>query len=495
MEWKQIPEEVWLHIFSFLQHPLHDEDRAAQETSVECYHTGWRRGRGEERLSTTALAQLCRTCQAFRRIAEPLLYNALRLSWHDFSHTRDERTRALQQLIAQAVRTLTRRPQLCQEVRGLRLHAETRNPDEESPLPELFALAKQRFALPEGLEHQITDSLRQAAPAGEVCFFLALLPALGTLDLVIKDLNQDLWKRLFASDGGMHYFPDLKEARMRYYHDMSEQANVGSIFHVDIVLQHPGLETFRTYNFTWSEEDLGRKNAWSNNASNIRRLHLVEAEVDGAGLKDMLVRCPRLEALELHFGSSRRWDHDDELCIRDFGKSLQSHGQHLRELEIRIEDSPYWEQGRWSGSIGRFIVDLQNLKELRLPFNILCGWEGPYPGPQEGDIQLLGNCLPKYLEVLDIFWTHTGQAPMDEVMSQIRDLLIVRNEKCRQLREIRLNTCEDDEEDFQAAIRAWDESGDLRLDWAVRETKPTDPDCGRDGMRGYSLTRRKQATT
>lgn len=379
---RDLPEEIWLKVFSGIQSDLHPEN---------------------------SLAALCRVSSRFSRIAQPLLYRSLDMESRPFSPL--------------FFRTLCSRPDLGRSTRALDIGSYIAEPEEA--VYKEFKAARGTLGLPTEFESSLMNGLEQGIAESQIALALVLVPNIDRLDLVVPHNNDQI---LVAFDMAKDHlttptempleegnvvstpttpkvFARLREMRLRHW-DTEGAIDCWSITQM---LEFPTLETFHGFATDWCGV---MPNELEGKRLTLKDITLEFSLIDAEGLSSLLRLCPDLQSLKIEWGPSTVGD-----CTMDFdamGEALRGQGNSLQALSLDPRDSFEFEYADATGRIGS-LQALGKLKKLEVPLDVLIGGkedsddeggddDADGSGLGTGNAQLeLRQVLPASLETLHIY--------------------------------------------------------------------------------------------
>ncbi|OHE94808.1 hypothetical protein CORC01_09915 [Colletotrichum orchidophilum] len=391
---RDLPNEVWLHIFSQFEFSSGPSLLAVQFGVGECD--------GEPGINGLAvLSRICRTSSRFLGLAQPILYRTLPLA--------DHKARA------KLLSTLQQYPHLAQHARNVALGDGIFSRDEFTSLvlPHYSGTLRTPSSSPEGLEAEIRGLLDgpewpEGVPDMWFAHCAALLPNLKVLayatrnydrffpamisqaaNLVARGAVDDAQDADTASresslaprsqrDSGWTSALPQPLSKLEEFCIANEDTELTvSLKNIQELFLLPRLRTFRGWAVALNtnlarEARASEQQQQPQQRSSLRHAHLKYSLANAEGICDLLSTCPLLQTLEISWGSSTVGDSD--LDFDQIGRALREHAASLEFLDLDPLSCFSYEYGYWTGNIGN-LRPLRRLKHLSLPENILLGSE------------------------------------------------------------------------------------------------------------------------
>ncbi|KAK4957501.1 hypothetical protein LTR10_005466 [Elasticomyces elasticus] len=359
-----LPEELLQHVFSHLH--LSGEPRARNEDRI--------------RLSTLASISLAnRTCY---RVVKPHMYHTLILE--DYYHTTRRRD---------FLRTLVQNPDTGSLVQLFYAGSWSVEADYENttwqPEPVPDDLKREALVALDGAElpTSLRDHLRLALARGiedaEIALLLLLISNLRLLDISASFHAKDSLAMSVIQHRPLQH---LSEVKVSHSDTEGSSSMDGSV----ALLQLPALNTFRGRMIDCNSESSA---LLAPIRSTLKRAFFTMSLLDAVGLQRLLVACPDLETLSVHWGSATVGISSIEYAL--FGQALRDHGKRLKNLHLKPEDAEVFDDSLDSDPPLGSLKELAVLRLLNVTHHALCGTTGTAPG-------YLAQTLPYSLRTLRI---------------------------------------------------------------------------------------------
>ncbi|KAH8674230.1 hypothetical protein BX600DRAFT_509416 [Xylariales sp. PMI_506] len=393
----QLPPEIWLRIFSFLEY------------SLEAEETAWLQGLRDPPFY---LKPVCLVCRDFRALAQPLLYRTL---------PADQETRHL------LFGTLSRRPDLARAVRTLRVSGH-RNALEKNHVPFAFSRARSWLPMIVGFAERFSADIWRGSDDANLAFLLILLPNLWHLELEWTEPPQSVLSVFTGTpaSSSLHRFPVLKELVLTPGSD-DRSSGPGWICDWADVIFHPSIKYFHGKEVIWSRVEAVKMKGCSHN---MEELYLEGSLVDDIGFKDILSRYDNLRRLTITWASPG-WA-TLKFNLAELGKALRSKGRKLEHLELDPSRQSQYLGVPFPGMIGS-LRELRHLQSLNIAPDLLVT-DAEAPDTEVESLRLY-SVLPTSLEILHFFLSVSSRALKGWLYEEIDSLL--RSDSVPQLREIR----------------------------------------------------------
>jgi hypothetical protein len=381
----QLPVEIWLRIFSFLEYSLDEEEAAwLQGLSPPPFH----------------LKPVCLVSRELRDLAQPLLHRHI---------PADGEIRHL------VFNTLSRRPDLGRAVRTLRVGGQ-RNDQERIIIPSAFTEARGWLLLPLGFADYLSSRIWRGSDDASMAFLLMLTPNLWCLKLECTDIPQFV-SRVFAGLPGssLHGFPFLRDLVLTPGSDTSLHDPSWIRDWADAIF-HPNIKTVHANEIVWSSSEAAKLQG---STSNLEKLRLDRSLIDSAGFVDILSRYERLQSLIIIWGSPGWTILENGVGLDELGQALRSKAQYLEYLDLDPSRCTHNQTLPSPGRIGS-LRELANLKTLRIGPDVLIGASGE-PGAE--DALPLYSVLPLSLEHLHLFPCTSKYFSIQQISEEIYNLL------------------------------------------------------------------------
>jgi hypothetical protein len=391
-----LPEELWLKIFSGVRSGVHPEN---------------------------CLAALCRVSSKFHRIAQPLLYQSI-----------DGESRLLSPLF---FRTLCSRPDLGQLTRSLDIGSYIAEPEEA--VYDAFKAAQGTLGLPAEFEARIMDGLEKGIAESQIALGLVLVPNIDQLDLAVpyeKDHilaafnmareHLETPTEMPPKEGNVlstpptpKIFSRLREISLRHW----DTEGAIRMWEITQMFAFSTLETLHGFATDWCDtmpqELEGTRLA-------LKHITLEYSLIDSEGLSSLFRLFPELHSVKIEWGPATVGD-----CDMDFGAMggvLRRQGNNLQALSLDPRESFAYEYGDATGCIGS-LQAMRKLKELEIPLDVLIGKaedddeEGD--DDEDGSGNGAGNTPLQLHEVLpaSLEFLHISSDEGDRVQSHLRTLV------------------------------------------------------------------------
>jgi len=436
----QLPEELLSHICSYLR--ISAEPKASQD----------------DRTKLSTLASISLSSRALSRAARPHLYRTLNISSCDSG--------SISQPITS---TLIQQPDTAHLVH--QLHTQTWQTRAElgltnrEPVPVPSVLKTQLLAaasslgdvsarLKEDVQHGLRDGVEDAEYALLLCLCTNLevwksCAVYAAQESIVFDVVREAFidQALVGTLPTSRPLQHVREVEIRHG-DTEGSTNLGTIAEI---LKLPALEIFRGCMLKCNEST----SLPQSTQSKVKRIYLESSLLDSTGLEQLLVACPNLETLSVHWGSSivgvSRIQYDR------MGEALRRHGTKLKNLRLRpedafaIDDNPDVYQ-----PLGN-LKELGSLRLLAVPYTVLLGG---LDVSSDQSSEWLRETLPVSLRTLRI-------SDADDVESESLDaqlLEVMKDEQFTELSTIRINRGEEFSEDAEDV--GWDDSESTKF-WVV----------------------------
>lgn len=390
-----LPEELLQHIFSNL------------------VISGEPVARNEDGVKLSALANISLANKTCYRIVRPHLYNTVVLE----GYTQTDRRR-------QILRTLLDYPdarEMVQKIHagGWSTKADSQARNEQcNPAPDDLKskmLAATDAALPASTRSRMLQELEEGVEDAEIALLLLLSPKLRLLDFsaafrISQSLTVAVVQLAHPVNGQEGELARplqlLSEVRVGY-DDTEDALDVGD---VAATLQLPALETFRGRMIACDHESTG---AILKLKSQLKRLYLESSLLDALGLERLMVACPSLETISMHWGSAIVGA--SEIEYTRIGQALRRHGSKLKNLRFKPEQAESFDEDIDRDSPLGSLKELESLRLLAVPYAALCGAR-----PATDPNYLLRN-LPTSLRTLNIADAEVPKVDESDIESSDED--------------------------------------------------------------------------
>ncbi|KAK4902213.1 hypothetical protein LTR27_001116 [Elasticomyces elasticus] len=359
-----LPEELLQHVFSYLH--LSGEPRARNQDKV--------------RLSTMASISLAnRMCY---RVVKPHMYHTLILE--DYDHT--ARRRNILRTLLQDADTGSLVQLFYAGSWSLEVDYENTTWQPE-PVPDdlkrdaLFAL--DGAGLPTSLRDHLRLQLARGVEDAEIALLLLLVPNIRLLDISVSFHVKESLAMSVIQQGPLQHLSEVKVSH-------SDTEGSSSIDGLVALLRLPALDTFRGRMIDCNSES---STLLEPIRSTLKRVFFNMSLLDAVGLQRLLVACPDLETLSVHWGSATVGDSSIE--YRAIGQALRNHGTKLKNLHLKPEDAEVFDDSLDSDSPLDSLKELAALRLLNVPYHALCATTGTVP-------KYLVQVLPYSLRTLRI---------------------------------------------------------------------------------------------
>ncbi|KAI1411048.1 hypothetical protein F5Y13DRAFT_166283 [Hypoxylon sp. FL1857] len=385
-----LPDEILLHIFSFLRPSLAPETFCCPREK-----------------ETATLAHLCRTSKRTQRLAQAHLYHTIT--------EQDAEKRA------PFLRTLSQNPHLAEMVRAIDL---SRTYVSSQILEEAFETARGRLNLSDKLKTRLSNNFPSDDDDTEIVLILSLLPNLELLELTryyepdrmtpqfFRDVAASLASTPEKQSERMRPFSRLQEIRLRHW-DTEDSAE---IFEFDDTLLQT-LHTLRGWAICW--EIHPHVTRPPRRQLSLKHIDLRYSLCDAEGLSNMLSRCPDLRTLRFQWGSATVGG-ESALNFDQMGVALRKYAHNLEELVLDYREDQFYQEGDFTGKIGS-LRELSCLKKIALTQNILVGGDGDdfdddeeSPESHRPPPLTLDEVLPSSLETLQLLSSGGDDENLDE---------------------------------------------------------------------------------
>ncbi|KXL50384.1 hypothetical protein M433DRAFT_151233 [Acidomyces richmondensis BFW] len=422
----QLPEEILPLIFSHFRITADPKFRRDNGTKIK------------------TLVNLSLASKTFNRVASCILYSTLDLQDHA--------------QLRMALKTLLCRPKTAILVQNLHLSAwetksdlEMRNEPSvpaEDHLREQMRNATNSILLPESLRKQLRDGICEGVPDAEVALLLCLCTNLRFLHFITPmSISASLAMKVFQGKSEDQTVQEERLLAHLYEVSVEHWDTEGStnLAEITCLLQHPTLEIFRGQKLACTEETIFPPHF----CFSIKRMYLEWSLVDASGLEKLLMACPNLETLSIHWGGATIG-----LSRIEYGRmsqSLRNHGEALKTLRLRPENAESFDSNLDTESPLGSLKDLKSLRLLAVPANALLG----DANRRQLQPKWLVETLPENLKTLRITDADDDDDEVEAFDVQLVELL--RDQRFKELSTIRVNrsTAFTYTEDLEEA--GWDE--------------------------------------
>ncbi|KAK5717829.1 hypothetical protein LTR15_008670 [Elasticomyces elasticus] len=204
------------------------------------------------------------------------------------------------------------------------------------------------------------------APDAEIALLLLLIPNMRFLAISLVYYMQESLFMCMIQHRPLH---QLSEVNVEHW-DTEDSSSMDGLV---ALLQLPALDTFRGRAIDCNAES---STLLAPVHSTLKRVFLYMSLLDDGGLQNLLLACPDLETLSVHWGPETIGE--TSIDYSAIGQALREHGHKLKSLHLTPEDVDFPEDMDINSPLGS-LTELTALRFLDVTYHALCAAKDTSP--------------------------------------------------------------------------------------------------------------------